>query len=142
MTVAADGNGYALTNDGNHLIKFTTGKKIVITDLGGLLDASSNKAISVHNKCSSWGGDIVADAFGKLYLFTASKNIFKIDITERTATHLGTITGLSGAYTLNGAAVDDDDNVIINNNDDYNEDVNDNKNREMNSQQEEGVQHK
>ena len=113
MTVAADGNGYALTNAGNHLIKFTTGKKIVITDLGGLLDASSNKSISVHNKCSSWGGDIVADAFGKLYLFTASKNIFKIDIAERTATHLGSITGLSGAYTLNGAAVDDDDNVII-----------------------------
>src|SRR5665811_2539351 len=58
MTIGADGNGYALTNDANHLIKFTTGKKIVITDLGSLVDASSNNNISVHNKCSSWGGDI------------------------------------------------------------------------------------
>ncbi|MEI9956836.1 MAG: hypothetical protein WDM90_11155 [Ferruginibacter sp.] len=27
MDIAADGNGYAITNDGNHLIRFTTGKK-------------------------------------------------------------------------------------------------------------------
>ena len=113
MTIGADGNGYAITNDGNHLIKFTTGKKTIITDLGGLVDASSNNTISVHNKCSSWGGDIVADALGNLYLFTASKNIFKINIENRIATHLGSITGLSGVYTLNGAAVDNNDNVII-----------------------------
>jgi hypothetical protein len=113
MTIGADGNGYALTNDANHLIKFTTGKKVVITDIGSLVDASSNNNISVHNKCSSWGGDIVADAFGGLYLFTASKNVFKIDVENRIATHLGSITGLSGTYTLNGAAVDNDDNVII-----------------------------
>lgn len=113
MTIGADGNGYALTNDGNHLVKFTTGKKVVITDLGAIVDASANNQISVHNKCSSWGGDIVADAFGKLYLFTASKNVFKIDLETMLATHIGSITGLSGAYTLNGAAVDNDDNVII-----------------------------
>jgi hypothetical protein len=113
MTIGADGNGYALTNDANHLIKFTTGKKIVITDLGSLIDASSNNGISVHNKCSCWGGDIVADAYGNLYLFTASKNVFKINLENRIATHIGGITGLSGLYTLNGAAVDNDDNVII-----------------------------
>jgi hypothetical protein len=113
MTIGADGNGYALTNDGNHLIKFTTGKKIVITDLGALVDASANNHISVHNKCSSWGGDVIADAFGKLYLFTASKNIFKIDVESRIATYIGAITGLSGLYTVNGAAVDNDDNVVI-----------------------------
>ncbi len=113
MTIGADGNGYALTNDGNHLIKFTTGKKIVVSDLGALVDASANNHISVHNKCSSWGGDMVADAFGKLYLFTASKNVFKIDLETMLATHIGSITGLSGMYTLNGAAVDNDDNVIV-----------------------------
>lgn len=113
MTIGADGNGYALTNDGNHLIRFTTGKKVIITDLGALIDASSNNHISIHNKCSCWGGDMVADALGNLYLFTASKNVFKINLESRIATHLGSITGLSGAYTLNGAAVDNDDNVII-----------------------------
>lgn len=113
MTIGADGNGYALNNDGSHLIKFTTGKKIVITDLGALIDASANNHISVHNKCSSWGGDMVADALGNLYLFTASKNIFKIDLKTMLSTHVGSITGLSGAYTINGAAVDNDDNIIV-----------------------------
>ena len=113
MTIAADGNGYMLNNDGNHLIKFTTGKKIIITELGSLTDASSNNHISVHNKCSSWGGDMVADALGNLYLFTANKNVFKINIETKIATHIGSITGLSGVYTLNGAAVDNDDNVIV-----------------------------
>ena len=113
MTIGADGNGYALTNDANHLIKFTTGKKVVITDLGALIDASANNTISVHNKCSSWGGDLVADAFGGLYLFTASKSVFKIDIENKIATYLGGVTGLSGTYTLNGAAVGSDDKVII-----------------------------
>lgn len=113
MTIGADGNGYALTNDANHLIKFTTGRKTVITDLGPLVDASSNNHISIHNQCTCWGGDMVADALGNLYLFTAAKQVFKIDIGNRIATHIGSITGLSGLYTLNGAAVDKDDNVII-----------------------------
>ncbi len=113
MTIGADGNGYALTNDGGHLIKFTTGKKVTITDVGALGDASTNNTISVHDKCNSWGGDIIADAFGDLYLFTASKNIFKIEVETMIAKHIGSITGLIGTYTLNGAAVDKDDNVII-----------------------------
>ncbi|MEO8110421.1 MAG: T9SS type A sorting domain-containing protein [Ginsengibacter sp.] len=113
MTIGADGNGYALTNDGNHLIRFTTGKKVVIADLGNLVDAESNNGISVHNKCSSWGGDLVADAFGKLYLFTATRNVFVIDVNTRIATYKGAITNLSPTYTLNGAAVDNDNKVLI-----------------------------
>ena len=113
MVIGADGNGYALTNDANHLVQFTTGKKTVITDLGNLVDDQSNQGMSVHNKCSSWGGDIVADAYGKLYLFTASHNVFKIDINTRLATLLGTVTGLTGTYTVNGAAVDNKDNIVL-----------------------------
>lgn len=113
MAIGADGNGYAITNDANHLITFTTGKKTVITDLGSLVDAESNNHLSVHNKCSSWGGDIVADAYGKLYLFTASRNVFKIDIETKTATYLGSVAGLSGTFTINGAAVDNDNNIVV-----------------------------
>ncbi len=113
MTIGADGNGYAITNDGDHLIRFTTGNKVVITDLGNLVDAESNNGISVHNKCSSWGGDIVGDAFGKLYLFSASKNVFVIDPETRIATYKGTISNLSATFSVNGAAVIDDDNVIV-----------------------------
>lgn len=113
MVISADGNGYAITNDANHLVQFTTGKKIVVTDLGNLVDDAANIGISVHNKCSSWGGDMVADAYGKLYLFTASHNVFKVDVNTRIATLMGTITGLTGTYTVNGAAVDNEDNVVI-----------------------------
>jgi hypothetical protein len=113
MTIGADGNGYALTNDGNHLIRFTTGSKTIITDLGNLIDAESNNGISVHNKCSSWGGDMVADAFGDLYLLTASRNVFVINPETRMASYKGTVSNLSAAYTLNGAAVINDNTVII-----------------------------
>jgi lipocalin len=114
MDIAADGNGYAITNDGNHLIRFTTGKKTVITDLGNLIDADENKnGISIHNRCTSWGGDMVADAYGKLYVISASHNVFKVDINSRIATHVGTITGLPANYTTNGAAVDAEGNIVV-----------------------------
>lgn len=113
MDIAADGNGYAVTNDGNHFIRFTTGKKTVITDLGTLVDAESNKGISIHNRCTSWGGDMIADAYGKLYIISANHAVFKIDIDSRTATYLGIISGLPANYTTNGAAVDADGKVVV-----------------------------
>ncbi len=113
MTIGADGNGYALTNDANHLIRFTTSSKTIISDLGALIDAESNNGLSVHNKCSSWGGDVVADAFGKLYLFTATRNVFIIDPETRIATYKGTVSNVSPSYTVNGAAVINDNDVII-----------------------------
>ncbi|MEO6330066.1 MAG: T9SS type A sorting domain-containing protein [Ginsengibacter sp.] len=113
MVIGADGNGYAISNDANHLISFSTGKKIVITDLGNLVDAQSNNGISIHNKCSSWGGDLVADAYGKLYLFSAPQNVFVIDVQSREAKYLGHIKNLTPTFTVNGAAVVDEDNVAI-----------------------------
>ncbi|MEO6819904.1 MAG: T9SS type A sorting domain-containing protein [Ginsengibacter sp.] len=113
MTIGGDGNGYAITNDGNHLIRFTTGKKVIITDLGALTDAAANKDVSVHAKSSSWGGDIVADAFGKLYLFSAFHHVFEIDINTKVATHKGVVSNLPENFSLNGVAVDADGNVLI-----------------------------
>jgi len=113
MTIGADGYGYALTNDGNHLVRFSTGKKVIVTDLGNIIDAQSNSGLSVHNKCSSWGGDMVADASGNLYLFTATHNVFVIDIKTRVASYRGSILNLPGSFSTNGAAVDKDDNVIV-----------------------------
>jgi len=113
MTIGADGNGYALTNDANHLVRFTTGNKMVATDLGSLIDDGAGPGLSVHNKCSSWGGDIVADAYGRLYLFTASKNVFVIDPQTLITTYRGTVTGLPGTFSVNGAAVVDDQHVIV-----------------------------
>lgn len=113
MVIAADGNGYAITNDANHLVRFTTGKRPVITDLGNLVDAEANNGMSVHNKCSSWGGDMIADAYNKLYIISANHGIFEVDIDTRIATYKGSITGLPAAYSTNGAAVDADGKVVV-----------------------------
>ncbi|MFZ1264534.1 MAG: hypothetical protein WAT34_13570, partial [Chitinophagaceae bacterium] len=77
MVMASDGNGYAITNDGMHLTRFTTGKNLKITDLGSLVDDPSNNGVSVHNSCSSFGGDMVADDDGNMYLFSARNHVFK-----------------------------------------------------------------
>lgn len=113
MVIAADGYGYALTNNANHLIRFSTGRKTVVEDLGPLADAETNNGLSIQNKCTSWGGDMLADAFGKLVVISANHNVFSIDPTSRVATFKGTITGLAPTYTTNGAVVDNEGNIIV-----------------------------
>jgi Secretion system C-terminal sorting domain len=113
MVIGDDGNGYALTNDGNHLIRFTTGRKLEVTDLGSLVDAAENKGVSVHNSCSSFGGDMIADNDGNLFVFSARNNVFQVNIESKVAKHLGAITGLPGNFTTNGAAVDENNKVLI-----------------------------
>jgi hypothetical protein len=112
MTMAPDGYGYAISNDANNFIRFSTGKKLIIEQLGNLVDDPANKEISIHNSCSSWGGDIVADDDGNLYLLSARNNIFKINIQTKVATWLGTVKGLPADFTTNGLAVSDDGNLI------------------------------
>ena len=113
MVIGADGNGYALTNDASRLVRFTTGKKVVITDLGGLIDDESNKNISVHNQCSSWGGDMIADAYNKLYIISANHYVFSVDVDTRVAKYIGYINGLPANYSTNGAAVDKDGAIVV-----------------------------
>ena len=112
MVIAADGNGYGLTNNGDHLIRFTTNKKAKITDLGALTDDASNGSFSIHSK-TGYGGDMVADESGNLYLFTASRNVFKVNIESKTAKFIGTVKGLPDGFTTNGAAVEKGTTVIL-----------------------------
>jgi hypothetical protein len=113
MTFAADGNGYALTNNGEHLIKFTTGTKITITDLGSLKDAITNVDNSIHTPHDNWGGDMIGDAFGNLYLITVKGNVFKINPKTLVAAYTGTIKNLPEGYTVNAAAVDANGLVVV-----------------------------
>ena len=113
MVIAADGYGYALTNDANHLVRFSTGRKVVAEDLGALQDAAGNGAVSVHVKCTSFGGDMVADAAGDLYLISAYHAVFKIDVTARTAAYIGNIKNLPEGFTTNGAAVDEQGYLVV-----------------------------
>ncbi len=113
MVIADDGNGYAMTNDGTQLLRFSTSKKLQVTDLGSLVDDQANKGISVHNSCSSYGGDMIADDNGNLYIFSARNHVFKVNIESKVATHLGAVTGLPAGFTINGAAVNEDNKIVV-----------------------------
>ncbi len=113
MVIASDGNGYAMTNDATQLLRFSTSKKASIVDLGAMVDAVGNNGTSIHNSCSSYGGDMIADDDGNLYIFSARNHVFKINIETKVATHLGVISGLSNGFTVNGAAVNNDNRVVV-----------------------------
>lgn len=114
MVIAPDGNGYAISNDGEMLIQFSTnGKKTQIKQLGKLVDDPSNNGISIHNRCSSFGGDMIADDKGSLYILSARNQVFKVDLETKAAKHLGSIKGLPGKFTVNGAVVDGDGNLLV-----------------------------
>ena len=112
MVIASDGNGYALSNDAKHLIRFTTGKKPEISDLGTLTDDPANGSNSVHNR-NGYGGDMIADASKNLYLITANRNVFLISLDSRVATFKGTIKGLPKGFSTNGAMVEGGSKVIV-----------------------------
>lgn len=113
MVIASDGYGYALTNDATQLIRFSTGKSLASEDLGALVDDPANNGLSIHNSCSSFGGDMIADNDGNLYVISARNHVFKINPSNKIATHLGMINGLPEGFTVNGAAVNTENRILI-----------------------------
>jgi hypothetical protein len=114
MVIAPNGTGYAISNDGTTMVQFsTTGKQAKIKQLGTLVDDPANKGVSVHNRCTSFGGDMIADDKGNLYILSARNQVFKVDIETKVATHLGSISGLPGSFTVNGAVVDHEGNLLV-----------------------------
>ena len=113
MVIAPDGNGYAISNDGNTFIRFSTGKKPAIRQLGTLIDDAANKGVSIHNSCSSYGGDMVADDQGNLFIISARNQVFKINTETRIATHLGAVKNLPAQFTVNGAVVDAEGSLLV-----------------------------
>ncbi len=113
MTINPDGTGYAVSNDANTFIRFTTGKKLQITQLGSLVDDPSNGGVSIHNKCSSWGGDMVADDEGNLYILSSRNSVYKINVETKAATLLGYIKGLPQDFTTNGAVVTAEGKILV-----------------------------
>lgn len=113
MVIAPDGSGYAINNDGTSFVKFSTGKKPKIEQLGSLVDDPANNGISVHNRCSSFGGDMIADDAGNFYIISARNNVFKVNVENKVATHLGAIKNLPANFTVNGAVVDGDGALLV-----------------------------
>lgn len=114
MVINPDGYGYAITNDGNAFIRFSTGKKTTtIEQLGGLVDDPSNGGMSIHNRCSSFGGDMISDDKGNLFILSARNSVFVVNTQTRVAKYLGNISGLEPKFTVNGAVVDGDGNLLV-----------------------------
>lgn len=114
MVIADNNKGYALTNDGKHLIRFrTSGNNPSVTDLGSLVDAPGNNEMSVHNLCASFGGDLIADDDDNLYLFTSRNHVFKIDTRTRIARYIGTVSNLPANFTTSGAVVDKSEEKVV-----------------------------
>ncbi len=113
MCFAANGYGYALTNDNQHLIQFSTQKQSNIKDIGSLIDAKTNGENSVKTQFKSWGGDMIADANGALYLFTIQREIFKINVATKVATYLGSIQNMPEDYSVNAAMAIGGADVIV-----------------------------
>lgn len=113
MTIGNDGYVYALTNDARHLIRFSTGGLPVIEDLGTLVDDPANDGQSIHLSCTSFGGDMIADDNGNLFIMTSAQHIFRINIQSKVATHLGLLKGLPVGYSINGMAVTDQNQILV-----------------------------
>ena len=113
MVIAPDGYGYAISNDGTSFIRFSTGKKPTIEKLGSLVDAPANNGISIHNRCTSFGGDMICDDAGNLFILTARNNVFKVNTENKMATHLGSIQNLPANFTVNGAVVDNEGALLV-----------------------------
>jgi hypothetical protein len=112
LVIAGNGTGYGLSNNGEHLLSFTTGKKPVISDLGPVTDDPAN-TISIKTTVA-FGGDLIADAAGNLYLVSASHAVFKINIESRLASFKGMIQGLPRGYSTNGAVAEGGSKVVVN----------------------------
>jgi hypothetical protein len=113
MVITPNGTGYAISNDGNTFVQFSTGKKPAITALGNLVDDPANKSVSIHNRCTSFGGDMVSDDAGNLYILSAFNHVFKVNTDTKVATHLGPISGLPQNFTVNGAVVTADGSLLV-----------------------------
>jgi hypothetical protein len=113
MVITPDGRGYAISNDANHFIRFSAGKKTTVAELGALIDDPANNGVSIHNRCTSFGGDMIADNDGNLYIISARNHVFKVNIETKMARHLGSINNLPANFTTNGAAVNEAGALLI-----------------------------
>lgn len=110
MTTASDGYMYALNNIGSEFLKISSNG--TIQNLGKI-DAFAEFAKSSGVETSVYGGDMISDAFGNVYVLTASANVFKINPNNLRTDYLGKIKGLPEGFTVNAAAVERDGSVLL-----------------------------
>ncbi len=114
MATGYDGSIYTINNVGTQFIKISkTGNQYSVTDLGIITDDASNGKSSFTTMESGFGGDMIADAEGNFYVFSASGNVFKVVTKELKARFIGKISGIPDNYSVNGSAVNSKGNVVV-----------------------------
>jgi hypothetical protein len=111
MTTTPDGNIYALNNIGSELLRINAQDNYVVS-LGEVNGFSAIRA-QLSDERACYGGDMIADAQGNIYVLTAFRHIIKIDMQTVTAHYVGQITNLPEQFTVNGAAVLKDNRIIL-----------------------------
>lgn len=110
MTTASDGFMYALNNNGTELLKISPSGSVQNLGTASGFIAEIKK---LSNETWAYGGDMIADAFGNLYVISAAGNVFKLNPNNQNASFEGKIKGLPENYTVNGAAVAKDGSVVL-----------------------------
>ena len=110
MAFASDGFGYAITESGSDIIRFSINSSgiPVINRMGALINDVTNGSNDI---LSEVGGDIFGDGSGNLYLVANSSKLYKINPNTKVSTFLGSITPFPG--TSNSIAVDAAGNVYV-----------------------------
>ncbi len=115
MTLAPNGNIYAINNNATSVLEISQHNgSYRVKDLGYLTDVSS-KGKSLLERYEGWGGDMVADVNGDLYIISASGRVFLVSLENMTSSYIGEIKNLEKGFSTNGAAVDNQGNVILGN---------------------------
>lgn len=112
MAFASDGYGYAITQNGQDIIRFSVNPSTnipTITRLGALINDASNGSFDILDES---GGDIFGDGSGNLYLIANSSRMYKINPNTKISTYLGTVSPFP-ASTSNAIAVDASGTVYI-----------------------------
>ncbi len=113
MTLAPNGNIYAINNNATSVLEISEKNGVyTVKDLGYLTDTSTSEK-SLLDRYVGWGGDMVADANGTLYIISARAKVFSVDLKNMTSSYIGTIENLENGFTTNGAAVDKNGNVLV-----------------------------
>lgn len=110
MTTGSDGFIYTLNNDGSELLKISANGSVQNL---GMVNGIAQHAKALGNDTAVYGGDMIADAFGNLYVISAAAHVFKFHPNKLNAEYIGKISGLADGYTVNGVAVMKDGNVLL-----------------------------
>lgn len=110
MTTGSDGFIYTLNNDGSELLKISANGSVQNL---GMVNGIAQHVKALGNDTAVYGGDMIADAFGNLYVISAAAHVFKFNPNKLKAEYIGKISGLADGYTVNGVAVMKDGNVLL-----------------------------